>query len=105
MLIAGKAVGTGVIIIAFVSGLAEYKMASNLFWDSCPVFAVFCKYLADLSEGRAFIEHSFNDRTFFDFKVFLISHVNTSLRTGTQHNHYNTRIGTGRIKRTKRLSG
>ena len=31
VLIAGKAVGTGVIIIAFVSGLAEYKMASNLF--------------------------------------------------------------------------
>ena len=35
VLIAGKAVGTGDIIIAFVSGLAEYKMASNVnFLDS-----------------------------------------------------------------------
>ena len=87
--------GTGVVVHPLVADPPEDKMSPDFFGNGGAVFA---ESVADLGEGRAVVQHGLDDSAFFEGKVFLISHVSTSLCTGTQRVHYNTkrRAGEGR---------
>ena len=86
---------TGVVVHPLVADPPKDKMPPDFFGNGG---AVFTESAADLGKGRMVVQHGLDDSAFFEGKVFLISHVSTSLCTGTQRVHYNTkrRAGEGR---------
>ena len=83
----GEPVCTGVVINVSIADTHENEMVADLFGNGGRILI---ESPSDLSKGTALINHIFNDGALFQGKMFLGSHVSTSLLPGHSKEDYST---------------
>ena len=82
-LITSETMFAGVVFHVPVSDPGEYKMIPDLFWNGGRIFV---QSLRNLGKRAVFIKHFPDDCTLFEWEMFLVRHVSTSILPGHSTN-------------------